>query len=135
MEQDSATVRRYNLAETGICTYEKALMVRAKDSGYVNDTTFVANTGATFLYPITKQVIESCSAVFLQQIYAEFHKLGKPQISKQFATITDELNEMFDEYKDVIPVDDDGINYLVKDYIWLLTMMRMKSMYLSQNTS
>jgi hypothetical protein len=45
----------------------------------------------------------------LDQTYAEFHKLDKSQFAKQVATITDELNEMFDEDKDVInaEIEDD----------------------------
>jgi hypothetical protein len=39
-------------------------------------------------------ILESRSAVF-------FHKLDKSQIAKQVAIITDELNEMFDNYEDV----------------------------------
>jgi hypothetical protein len=31
-------------------------------------------------------------------------------MAKQFATITDGLNEIFDEDDDIIPVDDDGNN-------------------------
>jgi hypothetical protein len=56
----------------------------------------------TFWNPITKHVFESSSAIFLDQTYAAFHKLDKSQISKQVATIKDELNEMFDEDEDVI---------------------------------
>jgi hypothetical protein len=44
---ESATVRRSNLTDTTLCIYERALMLRAIESGYVNDTTFVADTGAT----------------------------------------------------------------------------------------
>jgi hypothetical protein len=47
---------------------------------------------------------------FLQQTCADFHKLDKSQISKQFSIITDEINEMFDEDEDVTPLDDDGIH-------------------------
>jgi hypothetical protein len=42
-----ATVRCSNLTETALCICETALMVRAIESGYVNDTIFVADTGAT----------------------------------------------------------------------------------------
>jgi hypothetical protein len=35
------------MTETASCIYETAFMVRAKGSGYVNDTTFVADTDAT----------------------------------------------------------------------------------------
>jgi hypothetical protein len=62
----------------------------------------------TFWNPITKHVFESRSAIFLQQTYAEFHKLDKSQIAKQFATIKDSLNKMFDEDEDVTPEDDEG---------------------------
>jgi hypothetical protein len=55
----------------------------------------------TFWNPITKDIVESHSAIFLNQTYAEFQKLDKSQIAKQVATITDELNEMFDEDEDV----------------------------------
>jgi hypothetical protein len=64
----------------------------------------------TFWNPITKHDIESLSAIFLQQTYADFHKLNKSIIPNQFAAITDELNEMFNSDEDVIPVDDDGNN-------------------------
>jgi hypothetical protein len=46
-EQDTATVRRSNMTEAALCIYETALMVSAKEEGYVNDTIFVADTGAT----------------------------------------------------------------------------------------
>jgi hypothetical protein len=46
-DSGSATVRLSNLTETALCIYESALMLRAIDSGYVNDTNFVADTGAT----------------------------------------------------------------------------------------
>jgi hypothetical protein len=46
-DSGSATVRRFNLTETVLSIYETALMVRAIESGYVNDTTFAADTGAT----------------------------------------------------------------------------------------
>jgi hypothetical protein len=49
-----------------------------------------------FWIPITKHVVEPCSAVFLQQTNADFYKLDISQISKNFAIITNELNEMFD---------------------------------------
>jgi hypothetical protein len=62
----------------------------------------------TFWNPITKHVFESHSAIFLQQSYANFHKLDKSQVAKQFATIADELNEMFDVDEDVTPEDEDG---------------------------
>jgi hypothetical protein len=42
-----ATVRRSNLTETALCIYETAPMLRAIESGYVNDTSFVADTGAS----------------------------------------------------------------------------------------
>jgi hypothetical protein len=61
----------------------------------------------TFWNPITKHVFESRSVIFLQPTYANFHKLEKSQNAKQFATITDELNEMFDEDEDVTPEDED----------------------------
>jgi hypothetical protein len=38
----------------------------------------------------------------LDQTYADFHKLDKSKIAKQVATVTNELNEMFDEDEDVI---------------------------------
>jgi hypothetical protein len=47
MEQDSAILRRSNITETALFIYETALMVRSKESGHVNDTTFVADAGAT----------------------------------------------------------------------------------------
>jgi hypothetical protein len=47
MNSGSATVRRSNLTETALCIYETALMLRAIETGYVNDTTFVADTSAT----------------------------------------------------------------------------------------
>jgi hypothetical protein len=56
----------------------------------------------TLWNPITKHVFESRSAIFLDQTYADFHKLDKSQIAKQVASITNELNEMFDEDEDVI---------------------------------
>jgi septum formation topological specificity factor MinE len=59
----------------------------------------------TFWDPITKHVFESRSAIFLDQTYAELHKLDKTQIAKQVATITDELNEMFDEDEEVMRED------------------------------
>jgi hypothetical protein len=46
-DSGSATVRCSNLTETVLCIYETALMVGAIESGYVYDTTFVAETGAT----------------------------------------------------------------------------------------
>jgi hypothetical protein len=63
-----------------------------------------------FWKPITKHVVKSRSAVFLQQTCAKFHKLDKTQIAKQVAIITDELNEIFDNDEDVTPVDDEGNN-------------------------
>jgi hypothetical protein len=36
----------------------------------------------TFWNPITKHVVESRSAVFLQKTYANFQKLDKSQIAK-----------------------------------------------------
>jgi hypothetical protein len=56
----------------------------------------------TFWNPITKHVFESRSAIFLDQTYADFHKLDKSQFAKQVATLTDELNETFDEDEDII---------------------------------
>jgi hypothetical protein len=44
---------------------------------------------------------ESRSAIFLNQTYAEFHNLDQSQSAKQVATITDELDEMFDDDEDV----------------------------------
>jgi hypothetical protein len=64
----------------------------------------------SFWNPITKHVVESCSVVFLQQTYDYFQNLVRSQIAKQVAIITDELNEMFDNYEDVTPVDDEGKN-------------------------
>jgi hypothetical protein len=63
----------------------------------------------TFWNPITKHVFELRSAKFLDQTYAEFYKLDKSQIAKKVATITDELNETFDEDEDVIKevIEDD----------------------------
>jgi hypothetical protein len=46
-DSESAILRRSNLTETALCIYETALMVRAKESGYVNYTTFIADTGDT----------------------------------------------------------------------------------------
>jgi hypothetical protein len=48
-------------------------------------------------------------SIFLDQTYAEFHKLDKSQIAKQVATITDELNEIVDEDEDIIKevIEDD----------------------------
>jgi hypothetical protein len=40
----------------------------------------------TFWNPMTKNVFESCSAIFLEQTYANFHKQDNSQISKQVAT-------------------------------------------------
>jgi DNA-directed RNA polymerase len=65
----------------------------------------------TFWNTITKHVFESRSTIFLGQTYAEFHKLDKSQIAKQVATITKELNEMFDEDEDVIK-EEIGNDYL-----------------------
>jgi hypothetical protein len=45
-KRENATVIRSNLTQTALCIYE-TLICRAKESGYVNDTTFVADTGAT----------------------------------------------------------------------------------------
>jgi hypothetical protein len=73
-------------------------------SEYYNGDTY------TIWNPITKHVIESQSAIFLQQTYADFHKIDKLQAAKQFAIFTDELNEMLDEDEDVTPVDDAGNN-------------------------
>jgi hypothetical protein len=58
--------------------------------------------------PITKHAFESRSAIFLLRKYADFHELEKSQITKQFATITDELNELFDEDEDVTPENEAG---------------------------
>jgi hypothetical protein len=33
--------------ETALCVYETALTLRAKEEGYINDTTFIADTGAS----------------------------------------------------------------------------------------
>jgi hypothetical protein len=54
-----------------------------------------------FGIPSLNTIFESPSAIFLDQPYANFHKLDKSQIAKQVATFTDELNEMFDEDEDV----------------------------------
>jgi hypothetical protein len=50
--------------------------------------------------------------MFLDQTYADFHKIDKLQIPKQVATITNELNEMFDEDEDVIKEEKEDNNYL-----------------------
>jgi hypothetical protein len=46
-ESARATVRRSNLTETALCIYETAPMLRAIESGYVTDTSFVSDTGAS----------------------------------------------------------------------------------------
>jgi hypothetical protein len=72
----------------------------------------------TFWNTITKHVFESRSAIFLEQTYADFYKLDKSQIAKQEATITDELNEMFDEDEDVtkeVIEDDYLLNQIEKE--------------------
>jgi hypothetical protein len=63
----------------------------------------------TFWNNITKHVFESLSEIFLEQTYTNIHKLEKLQIAKQVATITDRLNEIFDEDEDVIKeeIEDD----------------------------
>jgi hypothetical protein len=33
--------------ETALCAYGTALILRAKEEGYINDTTFIADTGAS----------------------------------------------------------------------------------------
>jgi hypothetical protein len=70
-----------------------------------------------FWNPITKHIFESCSAIFLEQTYTDFHKLDKSQITKQAATITDELNEVFDEDKDGMKeeIENDYLSNQIED--------------------
>jgi hypothetical protein len=63
--------------------------------------------GDTFQFwnPLTKHSCEYCLAVFLQQSYAEFHKMDCSLIFKKIAEIQNELDEMLDEDNDVIQED------------------------------
>jgi hypothetical protein len=49
-------------------------------------------------------------SITLQQTYTNFHKLDKSQIAKQFAIITEELNELFANDENVTPVDEECNN-------------------------
>jgi hypothetical protein len=51
--------------------------------------------GETYVFwnRLTKHTIESCSTVFLQKDYGDFHKIDKSEIATIFAAITDELNK------------------------------------------
>jgi hypothetical protein len=46
----------------------------------------------------------------LKQTYANFQKVDRLQIDKQFATFTDEFIEMFDEDENDTPVEAEGSN-------------------------
>jgi hypothetical protein len=43
-------------------------------------------------------------------LFIQFLKLDRSQISKQFAKISDEISEMYDEDEDFTPVDTEGNN-------------------------
>jgi hypothetical protein len=57
---------------------------------------------------LTKHSCESRLAIFLQQSYAEFHKMDRRLIVKNIAEIHNELDEMFHEDEDVIQEDELG---------------------------
>jgi hypothetical protein len=70
-----------------------------------------------FWNPSTKHSCESRLAVFLQQSYAECHKMDRSLIFKKIAEIHNELDEMFHEDKDVIQEDELGNQILPKKIV------------------
>jgi hypothetical protein len=66
---------------------------------------------------LTKLSCESCFALLLQQSYAEFHKMDCSLIVKKIAEIHNELDEMFNEDKDVIQKDELGNQILPKKVV------------------
>jgi hypothetical protein len=80
-----------------------------------------------FLNPLTYHSIESCSVVFLQKNYGDFHKIDKSKIATQIAENTDELTQTCDK-ESYVSVDCQTI--IEEDFIIIAMIMRMKKTFL-----
>jgi hypothetical protein len=63
------------MTETALFIYETALVVRSREAGYVNDTTFVADTGATSHMVKSKKCLTDITQITSEKIMGNEEQL------------------------------------------------------------